>query len=598
MRFEQTVRLSAPREAVWRILADTDRLNREMGLPLIRFDFRPGMAGGTEAWATVRYAGLTLRYREHPFEWLRPSYYHVRRTFLGGPIREIWGGTELEPDGDGTRVKVFAEVVPAGAFGKPFCAAAGAKSIADFVSACHRFEAYFTGHSETLCPRHAGRPPVDRPRLERALAELERAGADPALARRLADHLAKAPPEDTTLMRPFELADAWGVPRLPVLETCLMAARSGMLELRWRVLCPYCRSGPPGARRLQELEATVHCESCNIRYDAAFDRSVEVCFSVAPSIRPVRHTLYCIGGPQLSPHTVGQWILEPGERTEICAPQLSWRYELTSLQIETPVPLELDDADAGSLRMHVCACPGGRRLLVERDRAVQDGRWTLENGSDQRIILRLEAPEWRADSATAAMVTSLARFRDLFSSEVLSPGVEMAVQQVCILFSDLKGSTAMYRSLGDAASYRTVREHFAAMRRTIAAHDGAVVKTAGDAVMASFHDPADALAAAVDIQRESRAEPDGLVVKLGLHWGPALAVNANDTLDYFGQTVNLAARLQHESEGGDIVLATEVARDPRVAALLTSGAVTAELLERSIRGLEERIPILRLRVTV
>src|SRR5437762_2531510 len=136
MRFEQTIRLSAPRDAVWNLVADTDRLNREMGLPPIAFSFSPRQAGGTEAYATVRVAGITLRYREHPFDWERPTFYHVRRTFAGGPIREIVGGARLDEDAGGTKVTVWAELEPAGAIGIAACRVVGAKSIGDFIAAC------------------------------------------------------------------------------------------------------------------------------------------------------------------------------------------------------------------------------------------------------------------------------------------------------------------------------------------------------------------------------------------------------------------------------------------------------------------------------
>jgi class 3 adenylate cyclase len=195
--------------------------------------------------------------------------------------------------------------------------------------------------------------------------------------------------------------------------------------------------------------------------------------------------------------------------------------------------------------------------------------------------------------ATAAQVTSLQTFRDQFSSEVLAPGTELTVQQVCILFSDLKGSTAMYRRLGDAPSYRAVRDHFDFLRRHVAAHRGAIVKTIGDAIMATFADPADGLAAALAIQREAPRVLGELTVKLGMHWGPAIAVNANGTLDYFGQTVNLAARLQGESIGGDVVLSEALAADAQAEGLLAEGVARVERFVATVRGLEEEIPMIR-----
>jgi class 3 adenylate cyclase len=99
-------------------------------------------------------------------------------------------------------------------------------------------------------------------------------------------------------------------------------------------------------------------------------------------------------------------------------------------------------------------------------------------------------------------------------------------------------------------------------------HDGAVVKTIGDAVTASFGDPANAVKAALAMQ--ARIADKNLVLKLGVHVGPSVVVTLNDRLDYFGSTVNMAARLQGQSRGGDIVLSRAVADDPAVRPLLQS----------------------------
>jgi class 3 adenylate cyclase len=64
--------------------------------------------------------------------------------------------------------------------------------------------------------------------------------------------------------------------------------------------------------------------------------------------------------------------------------------------------------------------------------------------------------------------------------------------------------------------------------------------------------------------------PEGLAIKLGLHSGPCVAVTLNGRLDYFGSTVNLAARLESLSRGGDIVLSDRLASDPAVLAVISS----------------------------
>jgi class 3 adenylate cyclase len=61
-----------------------------------------------------------------------------------------------------------------------------------------------------------------------------------------------------------------------------------------------------------------------------------------------------------------------------------------------------------------------------------------------------------------------------------------------------------------------------------------------------------------------------LAIKMGLHSGPCVAVTLNGRLDYFGSTVNLAARLEGLSQGGDIVLSDRLASDPVVSAVISS----------------------------
>jgi class 3 adenylate cyclase len=131
----------------------------------------------------------------------------------------------------------------------------------------------------------------------------------------------------------------------------------------------------------------------------------------------------------------------------------------------------------------------------------------------------------------------------------------------------------------------------------VRAHGGAIVKTIGDAILAAFLDPAAALAAAIEMQREvgrfnAAQEGRGIVLKVGLHDGPVIAVTLNDRLDYFGATVNLAARLQNESRGGDVVLSRVLAADPGVAAQLDRQQASEE--QARLKGFDRPVDFLRL----
>jgi class 3 adenylate cyclase len=585
---------------VWELLADTDRVDREIGLPPVQFEFLPRRAGGSDLIGTVQLGRLKVRYREDPYEWVRPEFYSVRRRFEGGPVAEFRTRFTFAEEQNGTRVTCVTDFLPRWPVLAPLTALVAQKLMGDLHGGWRTFSDYLTGQIATPYPKHCHQFPPDRVRLNRAVAMLGAVSGWPEMAQKLGAFLAEATPEEVVLIRPFALADAWNADRMTVLQLCLFAATRSveLLNLRWRLLCPMCRGSVPQnvAQRLRDVTESVHCPSCNIAFHADFDRAVEVCFSVAQRVRPVQEAHYCIGGPGMSPHVAAQWYLAPGETRSVAFHQPPGRYTLVSPQTLASINLMLTEQTDPTLSFEARLEPRAERLAWSvPETCLRVGTTgTLTNLGSEPAVARLESQEITYPVATAAQVTSLQAFRDNFSGEVLSPGTELAVQQVCVLFSDLKGSTAMYREQGDAPSYRRVRDHFDFMRRWVNAFQGAVVKTIGDSVMATFTDPAHGVAAALAIQEEARTLPDGLVVKLGLHAGPAIAVNANDLLDYFGQTVNLAARLESESEGDDLVVAAELVQDPRVADLLAEHRAHLAYFTHTVRGFDTPLAMARI----
>jgi len=225
---------------------------------------------------------------------------------------------------------------------------------------------------------------------------------------------------------------------------------------------------------------------------------------------------------------------------------------------------------------------------------------TLRNQTDAPVLAVLEDIEWTGEAATAAQVTTLQEFRDLFGSEVLAPGQHLAVRHVALLFSRLDRSTQPYEGIGDAAAYSRVDRHFDFVKETVARNDGTIVKTIGDGAMCAFHRLQDAVAAAIAIQREvipwcrAQAIDPPLTVKLGLHHGPAIAMTANGCLDYFGRTVDLAASLRDESRGGDVVLLPETLEQITTTALKDWNDIALESFNARTRGLDPERELVRL----
>jgi class 3 adenylate cyclase len=565
--------LPGPPDRVWPLVANNDLLNREMGLPLPTFSFAPREEGGTRVKGEISVGPLRLRYEEHPFDWQIPYRYSVRRVFERGPIRTVIGTVQLDAVEAGTNVTTLVEVEAKAGGGLPARAFAH-DAIRRFERVCRGFADYLGTNSATPFPREASRPSVDEGRLRASAERLKSQQVSGGAVDALAKYLREVPAAETVLFRPTRLAKWLRLDRREALELCLAATDAGMLDLSWRVMCPYCGGNRQTFDRLNDLSSEAHCESCAIRFDSEFDTNVEVLFSVAHAIRPVVRAAYCIGGPHLAPNVVAQVLLEPLEKRRLHRPLAPGTYRVRSRQASASLDFQADSGAAISV---------DSRGFVVRDAA----EWTIKNALDTDVVVRIEKADAPVEVVTAAEVTTMAAFRDRFSAEVLSPGAELAVRQVCLLFTDLKESTRMYRERGDAPSYAAVRRHFERLEEAVVANGGVIVKTIGDAVMAAFHDPADGVRAALAIQEAERE----LVTKIGIHSGPAIVVNANGILDYFGRTVNLAARLQKHSVGGDFVATRELADDPRVAVLLAG--LRTETFCEEVRGVAEEVAMIR-----
>jgi hypothetical protein len=154
-------------------------------------------------------------------------------------------------------------------------------------------------------------PPAVRRRVEGRAQALAGRGYGAAL--RLASHLLDAAESDVERMRPRTLARHWGAEPREVVETCLAAAREGLLVLHWDLLCPRCRGAKVSVTSLDQLPQGAHCPSCNIDYGRDFTQNVEVTFEPDPGIRTLGVGTYCLASPLASEHVRIQRLLAPGE---------------------------------------------------------------------------------------------------------------------------------------------------------------------------------------------------------------------------------------------------------------------------------------------
>jgi class 3 adenylate cyclase len=581
-------RLSASPEALWPYVADTNRFNRETGVPEVVPDPDAGTAPGARR-LRLRAPGRSIPFEEAPFEWVRPRRFGVERRYDRGPVGTLRILVELEPSaGGGTALAYEIWARPRGILGRPVAAVVLGRV------ARRRFERAFRDYDRLALAggddarRPAAAParlvPGGRERLERARAALVEQGLDAGLTARLARLVERGDDLDVARLRPYGLADRWKAARRDVLELCLAATRQGLLGSRWEVLCPLCRGAAQESGTLAGLGGHVHCDACGVDVGLDFERSVELVFHPSSGIRDVALGSYCLGGPQVTPHVVAQQRLAPGERRSVRVALEPGAYRVRAGGLAAARSLAVADGGASEV------------VLVARSDGVESpngavvaplAELTLCNETPAERVLVAERTAWADDAATAADVTALQAFRDLFATDALRPGEEVAIASLTIVFTDLRDSTRLYRRIGDAPAFGSVAGHFDVVRGEVAREGGAVVKTIGDAVMAAFRRPVAALEAMLAAQAALAGAAEPLHLKVGIHEGPCLAVTLNDRLDYFGSTVNAAARIVDLSSGQDVVVSGVVLGDPEVAASLAAGEAGAEPLEAVLKGFDD-----------
>ena len=586
-----------PPAAIWPLLADTARFNEAARLPKHQITEIAQPDGSVHYFGAARIGLFDIRWQEQPVNWVSEQWFEHTRLFRNGPLKVLSAELRMEPDGAGSRAYYTVRIEPANLLGRLMLGQMFSSTKATFSRLAREAAAFAAG--ERSQPFRFSAPRVSeeaKHRVDRMVAEIEATPNGHGLARRLADHLLTAQEVDLWRVRPLALAKVWNCPSRHAIELCLQAVRAGLLELRWDLLCPRCRVAKGWSGGLDHLPQGAHCSSCNIDYDRNFSRNVEASFRPAPTVRPLETGEYCLWGPMSVPHVKVQVLLQPGETRDLAASLPFGSYRFRTLEPGAEAEVEWRSGGMPALILEEGTVTAGAPASA--------GMLRLANRAPRALTEIVEDRAWVADALTADRVTALQTFRDLFSDDVLRPGDEVAVGRVALLFSDLKGSTGLYQSIGDAAAYRLVRDHFAFMAKVIREHDGAIVKTIGDAVMAAFILPAQALGAAIDIQRQiaafnrdsrvkSGAASPPIVIKLGLHAGPTIAVTLNDRLDYFGSTVNMAARLQAQSDGGDIVLSPDIAEDAAVAPMLTGLSLSQD--RAAFKGFGQPIRFFRLR---
>jgi class 3 adenylate cyclase len=455
--------------------------------------------------------------------------------------------------------------------------------------------------------------------------------ADPSVADAIARLIENGEDHELNRVNVLDFARRTELDEERVISGFLHASRLGLFEPTWNVLCPGCGGVLDAHSTLKSLRHDdYNCALCAAGYEASVDEQVEVAFTVSPRARRIAahdpNTLpiweyfkqvFWSSGVDFNKEsfkaltdevTLEALELPAGEKAVLVL-QLPAQFiivfepvthaarfiDVQGEPTEQPQELSLSFNNVHAPTETTTLRPGPLRLSLDNQTGVRVLPSVFIAADGLHHLIGKRKP-----FLTAKRMLTNQTFRDVYKADNLNIDQRLKITSLTFLFTDLKGSTALYERVGDLAAFDLVRAHFHALLEIISSEKGAVVKTIGDAVMATFIRPEHAVAAALrmrsamDVLNTQRGTED-LVVKIGIHEGPCLAVMLNERQDYFGQTVNIAARVQSLSTSQEIHITGPVIDSPAVVTILEREAIKPIQKEAALRGIADKIVVYEIR---
>ena len=426
-------------------------------------------------------------------------------------------------------------------------------------------------------------------------------------------------------INPLAFAARNGLDEEDTIAAFLHATRIGMFDIAWNVLCPGCGGVLDTNSTLKTVQRDEYvCALCADAYEPTLDEMVDVTFTVSSRVRRIAahdadelplqeyfRQMYWGSGVDLPEEgyeaVVNDFIVDhlelaPGEKGALSI-QLPAEFIIIFEPITHSAQF-IDVKGEPTRERQSLSLTYDREHMQNQTLEMQPGtlRIALENRTDRRVLPTVCIAGnalhcllgRRRPFLTAKRLLSNQTFRDLYRTDTLDVDQRLKITSLTFLFTDLRGSTELYERVGDLTAFDLVKAHFQVLHDIVASEAGAVVKTIGDAVMATFPSPDRAVAAALKMREamrelNSRNDREDLLLKIGVHEGPCIAVTLNERQDYFGSTVNIASRVQGLANSQSIFATGAVVDDAKTIDLLKSKALTPQSHNASLRGIEREV---------
>jgi class 3 adenylate cyclase len=490
---------------------------------------------------------------------------------------------------------------------------------------------------------------IDDSVLEQRLTELEKAHTwIPRVISKLETFIRTADDYDLFRINPIQYGRARSMSDAEAIELFIYAAKVGLFEMDWQLLCAFCPQVVGSFRELDKVHSHYQCQFCNAINDVALDDYIQVTFTLSPHVRDNLYLhpdalsvedyylrYHFAKGAKLPPGMTLDGIIatltrlfvdiEPHQKRTFEFELPVGRVEVVDLAHSLLLTLFVEGQRQASQSTQIELNDGQFRVLNRatgpREMAIGAAQYAfrqagdippgkhsieIENRMDERgrFWIAYYPPDFEPSkfeyepflSGKKLLITPA--FRNLYRTQIVNEAEGIAVHDLTYLFTDLKGSTQLYDTVGDGNAYFLVRQHFDTLNQVVNARSGVIVKTIGDAIMAVFEKPQDGVAAAIEMVEEMTAfnqtisQP--LNLKIGVHTGRSIAVTLNDRIDYFGQNVNIASRIQALADANEVYMSREVMEAPGVSDILKAHLVMSEQVHT--KGVSETLEVYQVKI--
>jgi len=518
---------------LWSWLADTSRVNRYLGMAE-RNEFEENGSLVVE----TKSLGIPQKWIEHPWRWVRGESIVLDRDYIVGFAKKNHSIFYFENG----NIYIYMGFIPSGFFSSLIFKFGLKKIMAKIAHIVLMMDQdakkglelpHFFEQNDFKISMYQKQ--ILHQRLKNAIS----LGLDTQIASRLEKLIIESDELDLFRLKAKEIAYKWQLNEKEIIKSFLLASHCKVFDISWDIICPSCHGPRTESARLIDLLKFDDCSACKISFETNFERAIEVIFKINPDIREIKELKFCAAEPAKKKKIYAQWDIPKDE----------------TLTQEVSL-------NEGSYLVRDTSSVSGLRLNISKTGRLKDAHWQkdkeqtydvsstfnihIENSYSEKKIFVLEKIEVDPFFLQPSEVFSLAEFRNFFKDEKIGNGVQLYLGDQVVLFTDIISSTKLYEKSGDKSAYLQVKSHFDDVFRIFGEQEGVIVKTIGDAVMASFPSPSHALRATKDLHQffDLKHTHYDFDLRVSAHIGKAIGVNQNTGVDYFGNTVNVSAKLQ------------------------------------------------------